>query len=82
MTKENAEKFMALYQQHKAIAKRLAELDAKSEEALLEGLVKLAKELGYEVSREELVRAFEQTGVDLVTGGGEVGIGRLVCTGF
>ena len=54
MTKENAEKFYALYQQHQAIAKRLAALNAKTEDELLEGLVKMAQEVGLQLTVEEL----------------------------
>lgn len=54
MSKENAEKFCALYEQHKAIAKKLAELEAQSEENLVNGLVKMAKEMGLECTKEEL----------------------------
>ena len=54
VSKENAEKFYALYQQHQAFAKRLAELNAKSEEELLEGLAKLAKEVGLPATKEEI----------------------------
>ena len=70
MSKENAEKFMALYQQHKAIAKRLAELEAKSDDALLDGLVELAKDMGLEVTGGE-IREASEVKVDLeeVSGG-------------
>ena len=54
MSKENAEKFLALYQQHKAIAETLAELDKKSDHSMVEGLVELAKELKLECTSEEL----------------------------
>ena len=54
MSKMNAEKFCALYEQHKAIAKHMAALDIKSEESLLAGLVKMAKELGLDCTKDEL----------------------------
>ena len=54
MSKENAEKFLALYQQHKAIAEALAELDKTSDRSMVDGLVKLAKELKLECTSEEL----------------------------
>ena len=63
MSRENAEKFLALYGQHKAIAKRLAELDTKGEEALLDGLVKLAKDMGLEVTRKEICEAKNVVGI-------------------
>ena len=54
MSKENAERFYALYQQHQAIAKRLAALNVKTEDGLLEGLVKMAQEVGLQFTVEEL----------------------------
>ena len=80
MSKENAEKFMALYEQHKAIAKRLAALDAKSEEALLEGLVKLATEMGLPCLEEEIRGELRTSTAELGGVSGGVGTGWNECT--
>ena len=72
MTKENAEKFMALYSQHKALAKKLAELDTKSEDSLVAGLVKMAKEMGLECTKEEIseVQGSSSANLEDLAGGG------------
>ena len=71
MSKENAEKFYALYQQHQAFAKRLAEINAKSEDELLEGLAKLSKEVGLPATSEEVKGSIgSHTGAEVVGGYG------------
>ena len=54
MSKENAEKFIALYQQHKAIAKQLEQSGQEGEEKFLVGLARVAKQIGLECSADEL----------------------------
>ena len=54
VSKENAEKFCSILQQHKAIAKKLADLSNQGEEVLLQGLLPLAKEMGLECTSSEL----------------------------
>lgn len=76
MSKTNAERFCTLYQQHKAIAKQLAGLDTKSEDTVLAGLVKIAKELGLICTKEELKKVADDYkksgqigGLDALAGG-------------
>ena len=76
MTKENAEKFMALYEQHKAMAKRLAELEAKSEEAVIEGLVKLANDMGLTITASELQGVWQDADLDGLAGGAQGNVGQ------
>ena len=59
VSKENAEKFCNILQQHKAIAKKLADLSNKGEEVLLQGLLPLAKEMGLECTSSELKNELE-----------------------
>lgn len=78
MSKQNAEKFCSLYEQHKAMAKRLAGLNAKSDDALVSGLVKIAKDMGMECTADELKAVVGSKGVKLsdVSGGNS---GPSVC---
>lgn len=74
MTKENAEKFYAMYQQHKAIAKNLAGLDGSSEAAFLAGLAKIAESIGLECTQEEIRSVLKSANVgneslDALSGG-------------